>query len=213
MSNATFPTLASLGWNIVKQPMFLTKTQRSVSGKEYRAAFMQYPLWTFNLSFSLLRKGTLNGTLYTEQEQLVGFFGARQGAFDSFLYDDPTDDTVTDQSFGTGNGVTTVFPLVRSYGAGGSTLTELVQNVNTITNIKVNGVTIVQGSGAGKYLIDSVGNVTFGTVPAAAATITWSGSYYYRCRFREDTLDFNNFMSQLWELKKLSFVGSPVNKV
>src|ERR1035437_6964770 len=98
MSNVVFPVLPGLTWPFVKQPMFHTKVQRAVSGKEYRAAFMQYPLWTYTLYFNFLR----DLVSLPELQELMGFFNARQGSFDNFLFNDPDDYTVTDQLFGVG---------------------------------------------------------------------------------------------------------------
>lgn len=202
MSNAVFPTLPGLLFNVVKQPEFSTKVQRATSGKELRAAFMQYPLWTFKLSYEFLR----SAAAYTEMQTLLGFFTARQGMFDSFLFSDPDDNSVTDYQFGIGDGVTTKFQLTRAYGA----FIEPVQNVNVLTNIKKAGTTLASPA---DYSIDANGLVTFVTAPAGGNALTWSGTYYFRVRFLQDVAEFNKFMQGLWDLKKLEFVGSTGNKV
>jgi len=208
MSSAIFPVLPGLQFDVVKQPMFNTKIQRSVNGKEYRAAFMQYPLYTFTFAYDLLR----TAASFSELQELVGFFNARQGSYDNFLFLDPVDSTVSSQQFGTGDGNTTTFQLARTYGYAGFTADDVVQNPGT-NAVYDNGNAVTYGAGAGNYTMGSTGIVTFGTAPVAGHTLTWTGSFYYRCRFVEDTLDFNNFMSGMWDLKQLSFVGSPQNKV
>lgn len=202
MSNDIFPTLAGLDWNASRSPEFSTQAKRAVSGKELRGAFRQYPLWNFNLSYNVLRDDLENNEL----RALAGFFLVRKGMFDSFLYTWEADSTVTDQGFGIGDGVTTSFQLVRSFGG----FVEPVQNVNAITSIKKAGA--VQTNPA-NYTIDATGWVTFAAAPAAGAVLTWSGSYYYRVRFLIDAAEFSEFLQDLHELKKLSFVGSTVNKV
>jgi uncharacterized protein (TIGR02217 family) len=199
MSNNVFPTLPGLAWNIRKRPTWKTRIQRSVGGWETRLAQQLYPIWEFELPYEFLRSA--GG--YTELQTLMGFYLARQGSFDNFLYSDPTDNSVTAQQFGTGNGTTTAFQLYRTYGG----FNEPVQNVNGTPSIYVNGVPTVPAS------ISSTGLVTFTTAPAAGAALTWTGSYYYRVRFAEDNADFNNMMQNLWELKKLNFLGSPMNKL
>lgn len=206
MSSAVFPVLPGLSWGIVKRPTFSTKIQRAVSGCEARVQRMAYPLYEFDLSYEVLRGGAASAELQT----LMGFYIARGGAFDSFLYVDPDDYAVVDQSFGTGDSVSTTFQLVRTFGGGGFTLTEPVQNVSGTPTIKVNGVAKVAGT---DYTISSTGMVTFASAPASSSTITWTGSFYYRCRFKEDSADFSQFMKNIWELKKLQFVGSTMNKV
>lgn len=199
MSSAVFPTLPGLSWNVARTPEFNTKTFRAVSGKEVRAAFMAYPLWNYSLSFEFLRKG--GG--FSELDQLAGFFLARQGSFDSFLYSDPDFNSVTDQNIGTGDGVTTQFQLLRST----SGFIEPVQNVNVLTNIKDNATPTTA------YTINSTGLVTFTSAPASGHALTWTGTYYNRCRFLQDMAEFNQFMYGLHELKTLKMVGAPGNKV
>jgi len=201
MSNAIYPVLPGLMFPTQKQPEFSTAIKKSVSGKEYRAAFMQYPLWTFDLTYEFLRNGLAGNDLNT----LLGFFLARQGSFDNFLFNEPSDYLATDVTFGTGDGTTTQFQLVRGLGA----FVEPVQNVNILTNIKSNGA-IVSGSG---YSLGSTGIVTFITAPVASAVLTWSGTFYYRVRFTQDTSQFSQFMQDLWENKKVQFIGSIGNKV
>jgi hypothetical protein len=51
-----------------------------------------------------------------ELQTLGGFFLARQGSYDSFLYSDPTDNAATNQTFAAGDDVTTAFTLARAWG-------------------------------------------------------------------------------------------------
>ena len=205
MSNLVYPTLAGIAFGNTKNPTFLTKTQRSVSGVENRVSMRAYPLWEFELSYEFLR----TTTTLTELQTLLGFFMSRQGSFDSFLFSDPTDNTVTAQSIGTGTGSLTTFQLARTYGG----FTEPVQNVNSTVaaaKIYVNGTLQTLTT---NYTLSATGLVTFVTAPANAAAITWTGSYYYRVRFMDDVAQFSQMMNNLWELKKISFVGSTMNKV
>jgi uncharacterized protein (TIGR02217 family) len=192
MSNSVFPTLAGLAWSVTKSPMFATKVQSAVSGKELRTAYMPYPLWKFHLTYEVLRADVVNAEL----QSLMGFFLSRQGAYDSFLYTDPTDYSVTNQQFGTGDGSTKSFQLTRTYGG----FSEPVQNVNGTPTIKDNGTTKATPA---DYSINSTGLVTFVTAPVSGHALTWTGSFYYRVRFLQDVADFDNFMHQLWQLKKL----------
>ncbi len=202
MSNSVFPTLAGLKWDSTRSPTFNTLVHRSASGREMRAALMLYPLWNFSLSYEVLRTG---GGL-TELQTLAGFFLARKGQYDSFLYNDPTDNTVTAQQIGVGDGATKKFQLIRSW----ASFFEPVMNINGTPSIYIGGILKTPIT---DYTIDTAGMITFVAAPANAAAITWSGSYYYRVRFNADMAEFNQFMKDLWELKKLEFVGSVGNKV
>lgn len=199
MSNAVFPTLAGLTWDSQVSPQFNTKVFRSISGLEVRAARMAYPLWKFSLKYELLRDDAANN----EMKALLGFFLARQGQFDSFLYSFPTDHAVTTQQFGTGTGAQSAFQLVRGYGG----FVEPVHNVNGAPAIYIGGTQTTA------YNISASGMVTFSAPPAQGATLTWSGAFYYRCRFLADVADFTQFMQNLYNLSKLEFIGSPMNKV
>ena len=84
MSNAVFPTLPGLDWNMVWTPTYSTKTQVATSGKEYRAALMSSPVYTVQLVYEFLRAGAAR-----ELQTLVNFYLARQGSFDNFLFVHP----------------------------------------------------------------------------------------------------------------------------
>lgn len=199
MTTATFPSLAGIKWDVKKRPRFSTIVQRTASGKEVRAALMSYPLWEFELSFDVLRADSTNHELQT----LMGFFEQMLGSCTAFNYNDPTDNSVTAQVIGTGDGAATQFQLVRTLGG----FIEPIQNVNAITGIYDNGSPVTQGSGAGKYTVNSTGLVTFGTVPVAGHSLTWTGTYFFLCRFLDDIEEFSNFMYNLWECQKVGFVS------
>ncbi len=194
MSNTVFPTLPGLGWSVVKRPIWRTLTQSMVSGKELRASMMSYPLWQFDLTYEVLRAATA----YQELQTLMGFFNERNGSFDSFLYADPNDESVTAESFGTGDGATKSFQLVRAYGG----FSEPILNLNGSPSLYVSGTLQTLTT---YYSVSPTGVVTFVTAPAPGAVLTWTGSFYYRVRFLQDQADFEQFMYQLWSLKKLSF--------
>lgn len=202
MSNQVFPTLPGLAWSIIKAPEWSTRVHRAVSGKELRASLMAYPIYKITLSYEILRAATS----YAELQSLLGFYNARLGAFDTFLYNDSTDNTATAEPFGAGNGSTTQFQLTRAYGG----FTEPVMNLNGLPVIKKVGVTQVSG---GDYTLDTFGMLTFATAPANGAALTWDGGFYYRCRFDADSNDFENFMHRLWSLKKLMLRGCLGSKI
>jgi uncharacterized protein (TIGR02217 family) len=200
MSNAIFPTFRGLTWDVKKTPNFSTFIQQGASGREVRVTKRVNPVWEFEFNYSILDDTFIDGSGYSELRDLMGFFLQRQGAYDSFLYTDPTDNSITNQSLGTGDGSTTQFQMVRNFGG----FLETIQNINVITNLKVNGVT--QNNPA-NYSINSTGLITFVTAPPNLATITTTFSYYYRLRFKEDMQDFNEFVSNLWEAQQVRLVS------
>lgn len=343
MSNAVFPSILGLSWDVKKTPTFASKVQSAVSGKELRLAYMSTPLWQYTLSYETLRSDAR-----ADFQTLLGFFLARQGMFDSFLFTDPHDNAVAAQLFGLGDGATAAFQLLKTY----SGYSEPVQNVNSAPQIFVNdwegnqlqfavprtnlalqsndltnaswvkvtatvakdqlgpdsvvngassflatgaNATVLQSvtlasaqetydvwlkrlTGVGNvqltldngvgwttmpvtgawtkftitqtlanpvigirlatntdkvavaynqleagavatssiatttvavtvtdYALSSTGIVTFAVLPLIGAILTWTGSYYARCRFMQDLSEFNEFANNFWELKQLQF--------
>ncbi len=196
MSNAIFPALVGLGWSVKRVPMWKTRVQEAISGKETRIADWSFPRWKWELAYDFLR----GDAGHAEFQSLAGFFNQRQGMFDSFLYQDADDFSVTGQVLGSGDGATKSFQLVRSLGG----FIEPIIAPNVVGNIYLAGV--AQSPSA--YTVDgTTGIVTFTTAPAAALAITADFSFYFRCRFVDDSMDFEKFMSQLWRAKKLALIS------
>ena len=105
MSQLVYPTLPGLQFPIGKTPVLRTQVIQAVSGREVRGSYQQYPLYEFSLSYEFLRDNNLG----TEADTLLGFVLTVGGMLQSFLYNDATDNAVTAQTLGTGNGTTTAF--------------------------------------------------------------------------------------------------------
>lgn len=196
MSNDVFPTLPGLQFEFKRVPMWKTQIQEAVSGAEYRGRQMLSPRYTYKASYEFLRDRRQG---YDELRSLVGFFNAHYGSFDSWVFDDPDDDSVTAQAFGTGDGATTQFQLVRTLGG----FAEPVYALNGAVQIFKGGVSQAQ---PGACSVDAFGLVTFVAAPAAAAALTWTGSFYWRCRFVQDSLEFAKFAWRLWNLQTCDFI-------
>ena len=156
MSNVLFPTLAGLGWSVLKAPKWSTKVQTATSGKELRTSLFSYPLYNITLILETMRDGFVPpGFTYSEIQTIIGFFNARQGSYDNFLYIDPTDYAATTQQFGTGN-VTSGMLCTLS----GTTM--------TITTIPSSGT--VQAN-----MVVTGGSIPAGTTILALTSGTWGG--------------------------------------
>jgi uncharacterized protein (TIGR02217 family) len=194
MSLEIFPSLAGLEYPVVWTPVAgRTLIQTSVSGKENRAALWTYPRRQYQLSFNFLRDNASD-----EFRALVAFVLARQGAYDSFLFDDPDDNAVTGQSLGEAAAGQTAFQLIRSFGG----YVEPILAPNAVSAVYVNGVTV----GSAFSVNAQGGTVTLFSAPPAGALITADFTYYWPCRFLADQYDFSKFMNRLWEQKKLDFI-------
>lgn len=194
MSNIVYPSLPGQSWPVMKIPQWNTHVQTGVSGKETRTSFMSYPLWQFVLAYDVMR----GAAAFKEYQRLTDFYNARRGAWDDFLFDDVLDNSVTAEPFGTGDGAASDFQLIRKLYTSG--FSEPVQNLNIAPSIYINAVLKTVTT---DYTVSSTGVVSFVTPPAAAAALTWTGTFYYRVRFLKDMLDFEEFMKDLWALKKV----------
>jgi uncharacterized protein (TIGR02217 family) len=204
MSAAVLPALAGLGFPIDRTTIWKTRRQSSVSGKQVRIADWSIPLYQWALQYNLLRQGTITLTAFTEYSQLEGFFEQRLGAFDSFLYTDQDDNTVTAQAFGTGDGSTVSFQLQRSFG--GASIPILAPNV--VSTVYNNGTPV---SGAAWSVTSwgsaSPGVVTFTSAPAAGHTLTADFTFYFPCSFDDDNITFSKMFKSAYEAKKITFTS------
>lgn len=201
MSSLVFPALAGIELVGERTPVWSTRAQEALSGKESRVRKRAYPIYEWELNFELLRDDITTSDLQT----IVGFFNSLAGMWDTFLYSDPYFNSVTAQAFGVGNGSQTTFPITAIYApSGGNGIAELIQNFNGQPQIYINGTLLPYSSGLS---VDGQGNAIFpaGHIPSSGATLTWTGGFYYRCRFMDDRLKPNEFMKRWWSLKKLRF--------
>jgi uncharacterized protein (TIGR02217 family) len=207
MSTQLFPALAGLGWSVKRRPLWSTRKQEAISGKRTHLADWSFPRWSWELSFEFLRQAGANqqtasfaGASYGEFAVLAGFFNARQGMFDSFLFQDSDDNTApADQAIGIGDNTTTTFQLARTFGG----FVEPIFAPNLVTNVKVNGTVKTPGIDytVANWGVAAPGVVTFATPPAAAATIVANFSFYFPVTFAEDGMDFEKFMGALYRAK------------
>jgi hypothetical protein len=186
MSNSVFPALPGLEWNSTKSPSWNTSIQRSVGGRETRISFMSLPIWRWTLSYEFLRQADAYAEFQTLVEllqcpagelRLIPLHGSHRLSDRGHLS--------TRQNFGTGNGSTTAFQLVRSLVASG--VNEPIYNVNGTA--KIYKANVLQTVGV-DYTINSSGLVTFSSAPASSVALTWSGSYYWRVRFEQASSEF-----------------------
>lgn len=209
---AIFPSLPGLSWSTFKAPEFKTRVQTSVSKRELRLVFAPLPVWNFTLKFEFLRdkndtRQSNWGTNLDELRTLMGFFLSQQGSFQTFLYDDPTDDNVVNGSIMNtvtsgfnGDGSTTTFQLVRIMNG----FAEPIIAPNTVGSVFINGVL----QSPTDYSINAgTGIITFTTAPGNGLPVTASFNYYFLVRFKDDTNNFENFLYQLWSVNELKLIS------
>jgi uncharacterized protein (TIGR02217 family) len=218
MSYPILPSLPlSMAKGLKKAPVFNTVVQKVAAGRGNSSTSLT-PYATWDFEFDLDR---ITGNEAAAASALASFFGtfmACNGSAQLFLFTDPQDSAVVYTTSGmlnvtpgavvpmgvTGDGTSTQFQLARSIGG---LAWDVIQNCNGAPTIKVGGVTKTAGT---DYSISSTGVVTFVSAPANAATLTWQGSFYYLCRFSEDTVDASrvftvNSGTDQWDIASVKF--------
>jgi hypothetical protein len=198
----SLPNLAGLSWSRHKKPGFATRIAQHASGREVRVALYEYPLYEFEAVYNALTSsaspsGGAAGLGASSLQSLMGFFLQLQGQFGTFLYADPDDDAVAGQVFATGDGSTTSFTLMRALGG----FLEPVGWVTNLANVYHNGAAYAGTA----YSLTPPNTLTFGSAPASGVTLSADFSYAFYCRFVDDQMDFEEFMSNLWKLESMKF--------
>lgn len=202
----SFPALAGQGWSVHKRPTFSTRVASHVSGREVRIPLYAYTLYEFELTFEGLSANVFYpGLGNSSLQSLLGLCLQCEGQYGTFLYTDPTDSTVTGQGIGTGDGVTASFVFQRTLGG----FIEPVSWVSSVGNIYFNGV----AQPASTWTCVQPNTLAFYAAPAGGVEITADFSYAFVCRFLDDQVDFEEFMSGLWQVQSLKFRSVKPNNV
>jgi len=189
-----FPNLPGIMWQTEKIPNFNTSIQPAFSGIETRVGYMALPRWTWKLKYDCLRSSPVE----QEQQALLGFFLAHLGAQSNFLYEDLSDNYVSGQLIGQGDGVSTDFQLVRSFQ---NIFTEPIFEINDQPTMYLDGV----ASAAWQLLPKGI--VRFNAAPAAGAVITADFYYFFRVRFNADQTSFRNLWLGMWDNQDLELIS------
>ena len=141
--------LPGLSFSIHKKPEFKTRISEAASGREARLSLTDMPRWQFEIPYEFLEDSS---GLKSSLKQLMGFFLAMRGSFDTFLVKDPDDYTAVSGNCGTGNGGTLQFPIRRTMGG---MFDEVVGQIDTSNTVAISyGLSQTAGvPGAGPYTI------------------------------------------------------------
>ena len=215
MSSQVFPsTLKGFDIKWVRTPVFATMIQAAASGKELRGTFQSFPRYRFTTQLNFARQaGYSSNTPSDEAGTLTRFFMAHLGEWDSFLLVDNYGSSVTAMPFGTGDGVKVAFqlqkydpgtwggPATNFWPASGSGF-EPIFELNGAPSIYINGVLKTAGT---DYTITN-GLVTFTVAPGNPLPLTWTGSFYRRCRFDMDELEMERIVAGAWDGKTIKLI-------
>jgi uncharacterized protein (TIGR02217 family) len=195
----SLPTLPGLAWSRHKKPAFNTRIASHVSGREVRVALMSNPLYEFEATYGGLTSSASGfaGLGASSLQSLMGFFLQLQGQFGTFLYTDPEDNAATGQGIGVGDGATTAFVFARALGG----FAEPVGWVTAVSHVYLNGTL----QSAGSYSLTAPNTLSFTTPPGAGVVVSADFAFAFQCRFVDDQMEFEEFMSNLWKLESMKF--------
>jgi hypothetical protein len=142
--------------------------------------------WNIEITYDLLRADAR-----AELQTIAGFYASAGGQDTGFWFAPPGLSSIAGNVLGTGDGTTTIFPLVANLGGA----SELVQATSGVSTVYLDGV--VQ-SGGWSVSEGYAPVIAFTTAPSAGATVSADFDVLWLCRFAEDVADFENFMALLW---------------
>ena len=194
MSNDIYPdNMPGRTWPRRRTPVWKTHIDTTPSGREWRSTTQTVPRYRYALQYAFLR----SKAALPEYQTLFGFANKHLGAFDTFLFRDPDDRTVTAGVFAIGDAATTQFGLLRTHGG----FAERVFDLDGAPSIYADGVLLSSG-----YTVGATGVVTFSAAPASGVVLTWSGNFFWRCRFDGDELTFEQFMAGFWKTGEVKLI-------
>ena len=163
-------------------PTFNTEITALRNGHEQRRAVWSRARQAWDIGYSIQAA--------VDYVRILNFFYARQGRFRGFRFRDWSDYSVSDESFGTGDGSTVEFQLVKNYTSGTTTYTRrITRPVDAI---------VVTGDGAVDY---ETGLVTYPIAPTTGTALQWTGEFDIPCRFNTDVLNTS--------IEHLNAMGAP----
>lgn len=170
-------------------PSFRNVIQEALAGNEQRFGYWDKCRGVGDLSYSLLTSSDPLG----DYRAILALWRAHGGSLIAFRFRNWGDYTAIDEPFGTGDGSTKDFQLVKTYdpalillGTPGSLF-----QVRTITLlasepvIKIDGVTMTPTT---DYTIGPTGLVSFASAPALNKVPKWTGKFDDLVRFDADRL-------------------------
>jgi hypothetical protein len=209
VSALVFPTFAGLKIEQTREAIPNTLLPTSITRVEVPFSYETYPRYRYRLDIEVLRSDSSLSARTQEWQKLVGFHARMRGSLDTFLFTDDEDNTATDHNFGVGDATTADFQLQRTLVASADLAApasrkywpvlgdgyEPIFDLNGAPTIKKNAVTLTVTT---DYTVSATGLVHFVVVPAAAALLTFTGSWYRRVRFESDSLPSTRIVQSMW---------------
>jgi hypothetical protein len=190
----SFPTLSTLGWSTHVKPRFATDVADHASGRSTRRSRRAAAYYDVELTFDLLRSDAAD----LEMQAIAGFFEMTSGAATPFWLAPPALSAVSDQTLGVGDDVSSRFALIRSFGG----YDEPVAGTSSVSAAYLDGV--AQSVGSWSVTSGYAPAIVFAVAPPIGAVVSADFEALWLCRFAEDALDLEEFMSMLFELRTVN---------
>jgi hypothetical protein len=221
MANPVFPYLPGIGWPIERSPgNFDTTSQIAMSGKRVTYANRTQARNKYKINIATLDSSGLNaGLIAFSKQTLEGFFSQCLGGALIFNWWDVEDFQATAQEFGVGDGATVAFQLARAIGGWVDFIYAPLNQAGPVVVPAFNGGTMnapnplpsIYDNGSlvnsSNYSISSAGVVTFNTAPTSGHALTWTGNYYWPCRFDQDVVKLATEMGGIWNCSSVDFTS------
>ena len=211
-----FPFLPPIGFPVHKKPFFTAWEHRSITGAQFQTARQVYPNWDFELQMgeeSWLREETQNNPIYLpnfpykEFMQMSQLFLACFGSFGDFWYKDPEDNSRLGQVIGVGDNVAIKFRIVRTWGFVPLARLEPVGGVDLVSSVPTVYLNGTAQSPLGYNVTNDLdgSHVTFNVAPTAGVVITMDFNFFFRCRWKDDFQQYDQWAKNLWQYGKCEF--------
>jgi uncharacterized protein (TIGR02217 family) len=168
---------------------------RTDGGHEVRNARASQSLLEFDISYPASLR---DGSVYLA---VRAAYKAARGRLYSFDFRDFSEYQATNEVFGEGDGVTTAFPLIKSYTFGTETHERRIFRPVSAIALKGDGVVI----GSGYSVNYATGVVTFTGAPANGVELSWTGEFNVPARF-ETPMEISGIATHLDHIENMTLV-------
>ena len=166
---------------------YRTITSEGESGKEQRYQKWLRPRRSFRVR--------LNARQLSEATDIWTFYQRHKGSFDTFLFQNPNENPVNNERFGSGDGTKTVFYLGTTVDVGTGDL--IVTPSSAVVQRSVGGTGDFLSFST--YTIDeNIGQITTNSVLPSGDVLRSTYNFRYRVRFKDDSLTREAFATELW---------------
>jgi uncharacterized protein (TIGR02217 family) len=180
-------------------PTYKTTVLPAASGDEQRVVEWDVARGEWDIGYGIRNK--------TDLLAVIAFFRAVMGRAYSFRFKDWSDFEATNESFGTGNGTTTIFQLHKTYASldlsavvERSIVRSIYLPVPSTLVIKDNGSTV------SSYTVLAGGRIQFNTAPLNTHALTWTGEFDVAARFDVDKLNVSMTMADLGTVRGIRVI-------